>query len=300
MKYPKAHPTTDDHLRPSLGKALLRGVVVLILIAILTWIGRFKEPEKTVVRNHGLLGWNFSTSEGISSLIVFPDDNNDSNTIETGDRIWLYPPQNPSKILAEGARFGGKRLTVIADSLSLHTLEQLAEMVEPGGFIHLLGRQFASLETLKATIPNYQLEVDTLRDSLISLPVGEDGHALLQSFKNFWRLDIISEGFRLMYTNWREGEWPFSDSTLSMVAFIRPTQDPTPLCADPSLQPTCQTALWSSGSQLGSTATDLFVEDSTRMVLNSTREGAILYRSSDPWELKIKKVSFLKWDGKWE
>ena len=78
----KATPrSTDDHLRPSLGKVLFRGFFILILVIVITWVGKFKENEPTAVRNHGLLGWHFNTDRGIAALVVFPDDNNDTNTV---------------------------------------------------------------------------------------------------------------------------------------------------------------------------------------------------------------------------
>jgi hypothetical protein len=263
-------------------------------------MGKFKENERVAVRNHGLLGWNFNTTRGIASLLILPDDGNDTNTVKTGHKIWINPPSNPDKILKEGTYFTGPRLTIISDSLGIRTLKKLANRVDKGGAIHIIGKQFAHLKEFETTNPNHRIYFDTLRRDPVYIPAGTDTKVLLQpiltdslpfNVPNTWRLEVLSEGFKILYTNWHKGIWPYKDSLLSLAVLNTPLADSLsepPFCK--TQDEICNTLLWSS-----SDSTTL--EDSTRMVLNSPKQGQVFYRDNEPWELIVKKVSFLHWDG---
>lgn len=138
----------------------VRVAFLLVLLGILTWYGKHYEPKRNPVRNHGLLGWALPGITGISLLVVLPDDGNDTNLVRTGHRIWLWPPLLPQRLEREQyALFRGPTLTVVASGLELVSLQDLANMVDSGGKIHLVGWQRFAINQLEEKFPHLSWQV---------------------------------------------------------------------------------------------------------------------------------------------
>ncbi|HSQ42333.1 MAG TPA: hypothetical protein VLM37_08655 [Fibrobacteraceae bacterium] len=118
----------------------IKVVGILVIIAGLTWLGKFHHAAPKAVRKHGLICWTFPTSKGLSSLIVLGDDGKDSNLVRTGLRIWLHPPTHPRAFEASShAVYRGPSLVLVGDSLEPATVKEAATMVDTGGTLVLLG-----------------------------------------------------------------------------------------------------------------------------------------------------------------
>ena len=139
---------------------LVRGFVALAIVALLTWYGKFAHHKPSAAREHELVAWLMPTAHGLSSLIVTPDDNRDTNLVHNGLRLWLNPPRQPNALENEDhALYRGSAMVLIGDSLELGSVSQSAAMVDTGGRLRILGRQTWSSELLRKSTTHLQFEV---------------------------------------------------------------------------------------------------------------------------------------------
>lgn len=129
-------PRKDSKLGPA---HWLRVIVILLIIAVLTWYGKFHKPTLRISRDHGVAVWMVPVNDGLAALLVLPDDGNDSNSVKTGTRIWLGPPRDQAPLYSGGIRYLGGKMVLLGDSLDLSALSQAAATVDTGGHVLWIG-----------------------------------------------------------------------------------------------------------------------------------------------------------------
>ncbi len=272
--------------KPALAKPLLKSSVILILIIFLTYYGKFAPKEREAVRNHGLLSWNFPSKNGIASLVVLPDDNIDENLTKTGHRLWINPPRHPALIEKEAAFFRGPRMTVLADSLRVESIIEIANSIDSGGTLYLIGKQFPSLITFSEQFNHLQIHFDTL-SPYMDLPVGIDVSAQLESQENgLWNLTIKTPKYRLQYTNQTGPTSKFLVKKQSIITFNNalPQKNITAIC--PILQ--CPLSLF--------TDFDSDNKDPNSINIFETNYGVLFFEDLMKDQLDLKKIPFIHWD----
>jgi len=122
--------------------------------------------------------WIIPHKNGLGALVALPNDNNDSNKVRTGLRIWVSPPDS---LLAfeqlSFVRYRGKNIVAIGDSLDSHLKQDLLSTLDSNGNFYWLGPLSAEL-------------------------IGEDVFAELKLFNynpKDYILDIIYEGHKLRF-----------------------------------------------------------------------------------------------------
>jgi len=152
--------------------APLHWVKVLILFLItglLTWYGKFYKPAPMLTRMNDLAVWIVPCNNSLSAMIVLPNDDNDSNDVRTGLRIWL---QTPDSLLAferaSAARYRGKNIVAIGDSLSENLKQDLLSTMDSSGNFYWFGPLdtwltgedvFAELKFIDNKEQNYILDI---------------------------------------------------------------------------------------------------------------------------------------------
>jgi len=123
--------------------SLMHWVKVLILILItvlLTWYGKFYKPKPMLTRINEFAVWVVPCNNRLSAMVVLPNDDNDSNDVKTGLRIWLQPPDS---LLAfertSAARYRGKNIVVIGDSLNENLKRDLLSTLDSSDNYYWLG-----------------------------------------------------------------------------------------------------------------------------------------------------------------
>jgi len=122
--------------------------------------------------------WIIPHKNGLGALVALPNDNNDSNKVKTGLRIWLSAPDS---LLAfeqlSAVRYRGRNIVVIGDSLGDHLKRDLLSTLDSNGNFYWLGPLGVEL-------------------------TGEDVFADLKIFNynpKDYILDIIYEGHKLRF-----------------------------------------------------------------------------------------------------
>ncbi|GBU24318.1 hypothetical protein R83H12_00946 [Fibrobacteria bacterium R8-3-H12] len=145
---------------------------VLFLFSItglLTWYGKFYKPAPMLTRINEFAVWVVPCNNSLSALVVLPNDNNDSNDVRTGLRIWLQPPDS---LLAfertSAARYRGKNIVAIGDSLNENLKRDLLSTLDSSGNFYwlvppdawLTGEDvFAELKIMDDQAQNYILDI---------------------------------------------------------------------------------------------------------------------------------------------
>jgi hypothetical protein len=163
-------PSFSDKDSKKLGPVHWVKVLVLFLITgLLTWYGKYHKPAPMLTRINEFAVWIFPCENNLSALVVLPNDDNDSNDVRTGLRIWL---QAPDSVLAferaSAARYRGKNIVAIGDSLNENLKQDLFSTLDSSGNFYWLGPLgteqtgedvFAELKLIDAKVQNYLLDI---------------------------------------------------------------------------------------------------------------------------------------------
>ncbi|MCL2100356.1 MAG: hypothetical protein FWH22_01425 [Fibromonadales bacterium] len=121
-------------------KHWIRVWILIIIAGLLTWYGRIYEPKPVLTRVNEFAVWIMPHKNGLGALAVLPNDDNDSNNIKTGLRIWISPPD--SLLLFEqnsALRYRGKNIAVVGDSLNDKLKEDMLSTLDANGNFYWLG-----------------------------------------------------------------------------------------------------------------------------------------------------------------
>jgi hypothetical protein len=145
-------------------------VLILFLITgLLTWYGKYHKPRPMLTRINEFAVWIVPCQNSLSALVVLPNDDNDSNDVRTGLRIWLQPPD--SILVFErnsAARYRGKNIVAIGDSLNENLKQDLFSTLDSNGNFYWLGPLgteqtgedvFAELKLIDAKVQDYLLDI---------------------------------------------------------------------------------------------------------------------------------------------
>jgi len=163
-------PSFSDKDSKKLGPLHWAKVLILLLItALLTWYGKFYKPAPMLTRVNEFAVWVIPCKNSLSAMVILPNDDNDSNNVRTGLRIWLQPPDS---LLAfertSAARYRGKNIVVIGDSLNENLKRDLFSTLDSNGNFYWLGPLgveltgedvFAELKLIDAQAQNYLLDI---------------------------------------------------------------------------------------------------------------------------------------------
>jgi hypothetical protein len=147
----------------------IKVIILLLITGLLTWYGKYYKPQPTLTRINDFAVWIVPCKNGLSALIALPNDNNDTNNVRTGLRIWLQPPDS---LLAfermSSARYRGKNIIVIGDSLNENLKQDLFSTLDSNGNFYWLGPLgeeqtgedvSAELKLIDAKAQNYLLDI---------------------------------------------------------------------------------------------------------------------------------------------
>jgi len=189
--------------------------------------------------------WIMPHKNGLGALVALPNDNNDSNKINTGLRIWVSPPDS---LLAferlSSVRYRGKDIVVIGDSLDDSLKQDLLSTLDSNGNFYWLGPLSTEL-------------------------IGEDVFAELKFFNynpKDYILDIIYQGHKLRFFGSQTALDSLAEEPLSIaVLMFKPTNQSEPPFKD---NPQIQSLIWNGENK---------TSDSSRIALNYEEAMAIIH-----------------------
>jgi hypothetical protein len=188
--------------------------------------------------------WIIPHKNGLGALVALPNDNNDSNKIRTGLRIWLSPPDS---LLAfeklSAVRYRGKNIVVIGDSLCDHLKRDLFSTLDSNGNFYWLG-------PLNTEI------------------TGEDVFAELKLFNykpQDYVLDLVYEGYKLRFFGSQAALDSFVEEPLSIaVLMFKPANENEPPFKN---NEQIQSLIWNGKNE---------ILDSSRIALNHEEAMVII------------------------
>jgi len=190
-------------------------LILLLITGLLTWYGKFHKPAPMLTRINEFSVWIVPCNNSLSALVVLPNDNNDSNDVRTGLRIWLQPPDS---LLAfertSAARYRGKNVVVIGDSINENLKQELFSTMDSSGSFYWLGPLDAKL-TGEDVFAELTLIDDKVQDYIFDIMY--EGHKL-RFFGSQTAIDnYIEEPLSvavLMFEQADESEPPFKNNGL--------------------------------------------------------------------------------------
>lgn len=181
---------------------LTKGIITVLIAMGITYYGKSTPSKPMIVRTHGLLGWHLPTQNGFSTLIVLADDNNDSNSVKTGHRIWFNPPAYPELLAKDYTYFAGPSASVIGDSIKLSSLKAIAASIDSAGTLYIHEIKNKLLCDSIAPLLNYNRIAIKCLDKWPSTAqnhIGEDARVHLWKHSMWSRLEIIQNQHQLEY-----------------------------------------------------------------------------------------------------
>lgn len=186
--------------------------LLLSVTALLTWYGKIYKPKPSLARLNDFAVWIIPHKNGLGALVALPNDNDDFNTIRTGLRIWLSPPDSLLAFERKSAvRYRGKNIVAIGDTLSEQLRQDLLSTLDSSGSLFWLGPLTAELtgEDVKAEL---NLLSTNLQDYIFDLIY--EGHKI-----RFFGSQAALDSFRaeplgvavLMFNPENENEPPFKN-----------------------------------------------------------------------------------------
>jgi len=147
----------------------IKVLILFIITGLLTWYGKFYKPAPMLTRVNDFAVWVVPCNNSLSAMVVLPNDDNDSNNVSTGLRIWL---QTPDSLLAfertSAARYRGKNIVAIGDSLNESLKRDLLSTMDSSGNFYWFGPLdtwltgedvFAELKFIDEQTQNYILDI---------------------------------------------------------------------------------------------------------------------------------------------
>jgi len=134
-------PNGSGKNRKNIGLARWLKIIFLILgTIILTWYGKYYTPKPSLTYINEFAVWIFPHKNGLSALVALPNDKNDSNTVRTGLRIWLSPPDSLLALERISAiRYRGKNILAIGDTMSEQLRQDMLSTLDSSGNLFWMG-----------------------------------------------------------------------------------------------------------------------------------------------------------------
>jgi hypothetical protein len=123
-----------------------RVALLILATTLLTWYGKIYKPKPSLAYINDFAVWMIPHKNGLGALVALSNDNNDFNTVRTGLRIWLSPPdsllafEEKSKI-----RYRGKNIIAIGDTLNEQLRQDIISTLDSTGNFFWLGPLSAEL-----------------------------------------------------------------------------------------------------------------------------------------------------------
>jgi hypothetical protein len=241
-------------------------IKVSILIAItglLTWYGKFYKPPPSLTYINEFAVWVLPHKNGLGALIALPNDNNDSNNVRTGLRIWVQPPDSLLSFERNGIRYRGKNVIVIGDTLNDNLRQDLLSTLDSSGgdffWIGNLSKEFT----------------------------GEDVYAKLKLFNDNpkdYILDLVYENYKIRFFGSQAALDSVNEEPLSVAILMYKLDNEN----EPPLKENgfIQSLIW-NGKNPGS--------DSSRIALNY-HEAYALVSYSEKFGLRAKRMYLKNWN----
>ena len=256
-------PSRSTEYRKKLGLShWIKVLILLIATGLLTWYGKIYEQPPSLTYINEFAVWVVPHKNGLGALIALPNDNNDSNNVRTGLRIWVNPPDSILAFEKNGIRYRGKNIVVVSgDTLSDDLKYDLLSTLDNSGSLFWLGH-------------------------LSEKYTGEDVLAELKLFDGNpqdYMLDLIYENYRFRFF----GSQTALDSTLeeplsAAILMFKPANDEIALKENGLIQ----SLIW-NGKNEG--------PDSSRVALNYP-EAYALISFSKQIGLRVKRMHLKNWD----
>lgn len=217
--------------------------LLLLIIGVLTWYGKVFKPTPSLTYVNEFAVWVIPHKNGLGALIALPNDNNDTNNVRTGLRIWVQPPDSLLAFERSGVRYRGKNIVVIGDTLSDALKRDMLSTLDTSGNFFWLG-------------------------NLSERYTGEDVLAELKIFNdnpNDFLLDLVYEGHKLRFLGSQAALDSASEEPLSALVLMFPPANEY----DPPLKHSeqVQALIW-KGKSSGT--------DSSRIALNYPEAYALI------------------------
>jgi hypothetical protein len=114
--------------------------ILILATALLTWYGKFYKPKPSLAYINDFAVWIIPHKNGLGALVALSNDNNDFNTIRTGLRIWLSPPDSLLAFERKSfVRYRGKNIVAIGDTLSEQLRQDMLSTLDSNGNLFWLG-----------------------------------------------------------------------------------------------------------------------------------------------------------------
>jgi len=264
----------------------LRVLLLVAGAAFLTWFGKIRPHSVSVARTHGMIAWILPTSQGLSTLWIFPDDNH-SNEVRTGLRIWLAVPSEPQQWESlEHILYRGRELIATSETMNATKASQLASMIDTGGILRLLGPMANTIPSTKS-LEHLRLRTEaphTLPVGWLSASAGQDIHAQLEFASDDLpaRLNLAWDGYQ---TRWwanaaqARADHSFDSLSLGIIAQCVPDSEEIPFAQEARVR-----GLIACGGK------SLLHPDSSRIILRQTNEGALFVEDISQNQLSLKRI----------
>jgi hypothetical protein len=128
-------PSRSQEYSKKLGLRHWFKVLILLLITgVLTWYAKVYKPPQSMLRyKNEFTVWIMPHKNGLGALVVLPNDNNDSNTVHTGLRIWVSPPDSILALERNWFGYRGRNIVVVGDTLNDNLRQDLLSTLDGNG-----------------------------------------------------------------------------------------------------------------------------------------------------------------------
>lgn len=195
---------------------ILKGLVFMILAAILSYYGKTYKSKSKVVDFHGLVGWVFQQGNHLSSYIIFPHYDSTSVAKARGERFFLNPLDQPSLLDSNFIRYNQKDLYLLGRVFPIH-VQRYCSYVDSGYTLFFQGNILWENNCIKSkALPNLTTSSPPLFESSIA------PHTL-RTEQNFFRLTVMYGSGFFHFTN----DWtllPTATDSASLTVLLDPPE----------------------------------------------------------------------------
>ncbi len=258
------YPNRSEKYSKKIGiKHWIRVWILIIIIGLLTWYGRFYKPKPHLTRLNDFAVWVVPHKNGLSALVALPNDGNDSNDIKTGLRIWISPLDSLLAFEQRSAvRYRGKNILVVGDSLGERLKSDMFSTLDSNGNFYWLGPFGKEL-------------------------MGEDAFAELKFFDGKpqdYLFDLIYEGHKIRFFGSQTALDSATEEPLSVGVLMFNSENET----EPPFKNSSriQSLIWKGKSEKGA--------DSSRIALNYSNAMALISFNKKRG-LSAKRINLKDW-----
>jgi hypothetical protein len=256
-------PSSSDKYSKKLGlRHWVKVWILLIVTGLLTWYGKIYESPPSLTYINDFAVWIVPHKNGLGALIALPNDNNDSNNVKTGLRIWVSPPDSILAFERNGIRYRGKNIVVVGDSLNENQQKDMFSTLDSTGRLFWLS-------------------------NLSKEYTGEDVQAELKLFNNKaqdFLLDLIYKDHKLRFFGSQAALDSTSEEPLSVAVLMFHPEDEN----EPPLKNSeeVQVLIWKGKNEKGA--------NSSRIALNYA-EAFALISSNRVHGLRAQRMHLKGW-----